>query len=153
MITDAQKADVRRHLGYGPMGNLTYLAGSMASYRFFVHHGLLEFRMNYLSAEEEAILLGGIDPDAPTNPNFIDPATDIVYQGYLPICNFLEGQIAVSTDSFDIQKAGSYESRPDEMNWRISLYNYWRTKLADFMYLPINQDKFNSTAPKVRLVV
>lgn len=147
MLTDTQKADVRRHLDYGTIGQGAD-GGSLQNYRFFQHHGLLEFRLNKLRPEEELILLGNGTPLTPVNPNFVDPATDVVHQGYLDICNFLEGQIAVATDSFDIKKAGSYESYSDETQKRKGLYNYWRVRMADFLLLPMNGTKFNQTSSK-----
>ena len=144
-LTDAQKADVRRHLGYGLFGD-TGNGGSFISYRFFVHHGLLEYRIQHLRAEEEVILLGSGDPDNPANPQILDQTNDVVYDGYLNICNFLEGQVGLASDNFDIKIAGDYEARMDEMQSRISLYNYYRLQMAKFLELPIRQYPYGGSA-------
>lgn len=142
MLTDLQKADIRRHLGYGPVGRDAN-GGSFISHRFHVWHGQMEFRIGALNDTEELILLGGTDDLNPTNPHFINPADDKVYQGYLPICNFLEGQIATCIDNLDIRRAGEYYARPDEMQAKIKLYAFWCHKMADFLYIPLNESKFN----------
>ncbi|MEJ0047578.1 MAG: hypothetical protein WDN04_16720 [Rhodospirillales bacterium] len=54
MLTDQQKTEIRRHCGYPAYGATP--AGNMG-WRFFVAYGALEFRMNNLSAAEEAVAL------------------------------------------------------------------------------------------------
>lgn len=63
-LTDAQKAQVRRHLKYDVIGLMTMspggasLGNAAAGYRYFTAYGRLEWRMNNLQTSEEAILLG-----------------------------------------------------------------------------------------------
>lgn len=63
-LTDAQKAQVRRHLKYDVIGLPIVSPGgaaygqASAGYRYFTAYGRLEWRMNALSPSEEAILLG-----------------------------------------------------------------------------------------------
>lgn len=138
-LTDTQKADVRRHLGFGPFG-MEIGGNSFIGYRFFQVEGQLEYRMNNFRPEEEAILVGtgNQPPLIPVNPNFQDPSTDIVYDGYLRICNFLEGAIATVTDNLDIEKAGDYTAAKLEMPNRIKLYRFWLLRMASFMGVASN---------------
>lgn len=133
-LTDTQKADVRRHLGFGPAGK-DVAGNSFIGYRFFLVEGQLEYRLNNMRPEEELILVGtgNQPPSLPSNPNFQDPSTDIVYDGYLRICNFLEGAIATVTDNLDIEKAGDYTAAKLEMPNRIKLYRYWCLRMASFL--------------------
>lgn len=137
-LTDAQKADVRRHLGFGPVGN-DPTGGSFISYRFFVTQGQLEFRIDRLSAEEEVILVGSGNPAAPANPFFKNPEDDSIIDGYLNICNFLEAQIALTTDNLDIKQAGDYHARQDEHTARARLYSWWCIRMAQFLYVALGK--------------
>jgi hypothetical protein len=136
-LTDSNKVQIRRHLGYGPLGN-TDSGGSMMGYRFFVHHGLLEYRLNHLTSTEEAVLTGANS----SNPSFVDLSTEVTLYGFLPILNFLEGKIGESSDNLDIEKAGEYTARKDEVDVRIKLYSVWVQKLAQYLWLPIAPGNF-----------
>ena len=125
-LTEQQKVDVRRHLGFGPIGNNPN-GGSFISYRFFVTQGQLEYRLLNLSPEEEKMLVGSGNPAAPTHPYFKNPEDDTIIQGYVNICNFLESQIALTSDNLDIEQAGDYHARQDEHSARARLY-VWRAK-------------------------
>ena len=63
-VTDAQKVQVRRHMGYPVIGlmNMSPAGGALgnaaAGYRFFQAYGLLEWRLNNLQVSEEAALVG-----------------------------------------------------------------------------------------------
>src|SRR6266850_3921450 len=138
-LTEAQRVDIRRHLGYGVIGNLP-LGGSFISYRFFVEQGLLEFRINALSPSEEAVLVGSATQPVvgvPLNPNFQDPDNDNVYDGYLNICNVLEGKIATASGNLDTDKAGMWTARKEEIAQRMWLYNIWCRRMAQYLYLPM----------------
>lgn len=137
MLTETQLVDVRRHLRYGPVGNLPE-GGSFISYRFFVEAGQLEYRLGHLSAAEELVLLGNGDDQNPVNPNYTDPTTSEVHQGYLNICNYLEGQVGVANDNYDIEKAGDYTARKNETSLRVKNYNWWVMRMAQFLMLRIN---------------
>lgn len=64
MLTDGQKVQVRRHLGYPVMGlyQVSPAGGTLgqaaAGYRFFQSFSFLEYKMNNLMPSEEASLLG-----------------------------------------------------------------------------------------------
>lgn len=139
MLTEAQKIDVRRHLGYGPKGNVP-TGGSFISYRFFVEQGLLEFRLDALSTAEETVLIGsGVQPvtGTPIFPNFQDPDNDNVYDGYVNICNVLEGKIAQSSGNLDTDAAGLWKARKEEIAQRTFLYNIWCRRMGQYLYLPM----------------
>ena len=151
MLSLLQKADVRRHLGFGPVGtNTAASGGSFIGYRFFVTQGLLEYRLNNLSIDEETILLGSGDSEHPANPNYLDPDSQTVVDGYLAICNILEGKIATATDNLDTVRAGEWHARQDEVQARDNLYRYWCTKMAQYLYLP--QGKPLGGSPKGMMV-
>lgn len=146
-FSEIVKTRIRFHLGYGPLGNLPNGA-SFSGYRFFVEQGLLEFRMLNLSATEESVIVGTGSQVSPIFPNFTDPDDDKVYDGYLPICDVLEGKVALASGDLDTSRAGEWYARPDEIEARVRLYNYWCRKLAQALYLPIGGgDPRHRTAP------
>lgn len=63
-VTDAQKVQVRRHLGYPVIGLMQQSPGGMSlgssatGYRFFQAYGYMEWRLNNLQMSEEAALVG-----------------------------------------------------------------------------------------------
>ena len=140
-LTEGQKADVRRHLGYGPLGNPAIVGATFISYRFFTIHGLLEFRLQALSVDEEKILVGpGVFP------KLTDQNTGTLYEGYVNICNFLESQIAESTDNLDTEKAGDWTASKKEINNRQKLYHFWTKKMSQFMYVPLSPTAFGESS-------
>ena len=52
-FTDSEKTDVRRFCGYGAFGGGQPLPAS--GYRFSTQYGVLEYKLNTLSAAEEAV--------------------------------------------------------------------------------------------------
>src|SRR5882724_6935529 len=136
-LTEAQRADARRHIGYGPVGAPQAGGGSFISYRFFVQQGLMEFRLSNLSVSEEALLVGTGSQVSPIFPNFTDDDTGTVYDGYLAICNVLEGKVAQASGNLDTDKAGEWTARKEEISHRVMLYNLWCRRLAQFLYIPL----------------
>lgn len=63
-LTDAQKIQVRRHMGYPVIGLMQLspggasLGSAAAGYRYFQAYGLMEYRMNNLQVSEEAAVVG-----------------------------------------------------------------------------------------------
>jgi hypothetical protein len=63
-VTDAQKVQIRRHMGYPVMGLMQFSPGgaslgtASSGYRFFQAYGLMEWRLNNLQVSEEAALVG-----------------------------------------------------------------------------------------------
>lgn len=91
-LTDAQKAQVRRHLKYDVIGLFQQspgggtLGNAAAGYRFFTAYGRLEWRLNNLQPSEEAILLGiavgGVAMVGP-QPNVGDTVSVTISSGIL----------------------------------------------------------------------
>lgn len=53
-LTDAEKTDVRRFCGYGAFGGGQPLPAS--GYRFSTQYGVLEYKLNVLSVDEESVV-------------------------------------------------------------------------------------------------
>lgn len=109
-FTDAQKTDIRRYCGYpaygaGPAG--------FQGWRFFQAYGLLEFRMNNLSAAEVAVV---------TN--------------YLTTLAMLECAIAEASSRLETSEAAVWTRNPYEVRERAALFDDWRRRLCAFLGLP-----------------
>jgi hypothetical protein len=123
-FTDAQKADIRRFCGYpaygaGPAG--------FQGWRFFTAYGLMEFRLNNLSAEEEGVV---------TN--------------YLAALGQLEGAITDTSGRLDTAQAAVWTRNPAELRERVALFDDWRRRLCGFLGLPPGPALGDGT---IRLVV
>lgn len=140
-LTDQQKTDVRRHLGYGPMGDSTFVQQSFQSYRYFHTTGVLEYRLKGLSTTEVTTLVGNGNPSAPVSPSIKNSETGEVIQGYLAICDYLESQIAATVECLDTLKAGEWTARNNPTEKRAALYNYWCRKMANFLGLPLGPER------------
>lgn len=70
--------------------------------------------------------------------DFAQPPNCTPVFGYVPILNVLESGIPSSSQNLDTRQADVWTSRPDEVQARVMLYNYWIGQLADFMGVPIN---------------
>lgn len=53
--------------------------------------------------------------------------------GYVPICNFIEGQVPASVINMDTAKADVWQARIKEFEQKAALYDYWCKHLADFL--------------------
>jgi len=109
-FTSAQAADIRRFCGYpaygaGPAG--------FQGWRFFTAYGLLEFRINNLSTDEENVV-----------------------SNYLVQLNVLEGAVTESGNRLDTAQASIWTRNPAELRERIALFDTWRRRLCGFLGLP-----------------
>ncbi len=109
-FTSAQAADIRRFCGYpaygaGPAG--------FQGWRFFTAYGLLEFRINNLSTDEENVV-----------------------SNYLVQLNVLEGAVTESGERLDTAQASIWTRNPAELRERIALFDTWRRRLCGFLGLP-----------------
>ncbi|MBW4024951.1 MAG: hypothetical protein HIU92_17780 [Proteobacteria bacterium] len=109
-FSDAEKTDIRRFCGYPAYG-----AGSSGfqGWRFFQAYGLLEFRMNNLSAAEEA-----------------------VSRTYLGTLRGLEAAVPQSAQSLDTDQAAVWTRNKDEVQDRFALLDEWRRRLCSFLGVP-----------------
>ena len=109
-FTSAQAADIRRFCGYpaygaGPAG--------FQGWRFFTAYGLLEFRINNLSPDEENVV-----------------------SNYLVQLNILESAVTESGNRLDTAQASIWTRNPAELRERIALFDDWRRRLCGFLGLP-----------------
>ena len=109
-FTDAQKTDIRRFCGYpaygaGPAG--------FQGWRFFQAYGLLEFRIDNLSAAEVAVV-----------------AT------YLATLATLEDAISDAGSRLDTAEAAVWTRNPNEVRERAGLFDDWRRRLCGFLGIP-----------------
>ena len=111
MLTDAEKVDVRRFCGYPVAGSTT--PNVMSSYRFLEVYGLMEFRLNHLSAAEEVIL-----------------------RSYLTQLTTLEAAILSASDNLDTDAASVWKHNPNEQRDRDALFDSWRERLCGYIGIP-----------------
>jgi len=110
-FSDSEKVAVRRHCGYPAYG-----AGSSGfqGWRFFQAYGLLEYRLNNMSAEEESV----------------------VRATYLANLTTLETAIVGASANLDTAKAAVWEWNSNEVRDRTALFDQWRRKLCGFLGVP-----------------
>ena len=110
MLTDQQKTDIRRFCGYpaygaDPAGNL--------GWRFYTAYGLLEYRMNNLSAAEIGVV-----------------------SGYLSTLAQLEMAVPTASENLDSDAAATWKHNRDEVKNRLYLLDEWRRRLCSFFGVP-----------------
>ncbi len=110
MFTDQQKTDIRRFCGYAAYGASP--AGNLG-WRFYTAYGLLEYRINNLSAAEMAVVLG-----------------------YLGTLSQLEVAVPSASENLDTEIAASWTHNPSEIADRLHLLDEWRRRLCSFLGIP-----------------
>lgn len=110
MFTDAETADIRRFCGYPAYGATP---SGFDNWRFFQVYGLLEFRINNLSAEEETVV-----------------------RRYLVQLAALEFAVPRAGDSLDTDQAAVWTRNPNEVRDRTALFDEWRRRLCGFLGVP-----------------
>ncbi|QMV32406.1 hypothetical protein 8G_00012 [Ralstonia phage Hyacinthe] len=110
-FTTAEKVDIRRYCGYPMFGGTP---SSFQSYRFFQAYGTLEYRMNNMLAEEEAV----------------------VRTTYLANLTTLETAIPSASANLDTDQAAVWVHNKREVADRDALFANWRRKLCEFMGIP-----------------
>lgn len=109
-LTDAEKADVRRFMGYPAFGTG---ASGFQSWRFFQAYGTLEYRMTNMA-----------------------PAEFQVVRQYLASLYILESAIPASSDNLDTDSAAVYTHNKNEVSDRTALFDMWCDRLCGFLGLP-----------------
>ena len=109
-LTDAEKTDARRFCGYPAYGAG---AAGQQNWRFYQAYGQLEFRLNNLSAAEEAIL-----------------------RRYLGTLAALETGIPNAAGNLDTEQAAVWSRNANEVRDRASLFDQWRGRLCGFLGVP-----------------
>lgn len=107
-FTNAERVDVRRFCGYGAFGGV---ASPAFGYRFFKSYGTLEFKLNNLAVEEEAV----------------------VRATYLPNLATLETAIFGASSNLDTDRAAVWTHNKREVADRTALYLQVRRQLCDFL--------------------
>jgi len=87
---------------------------SFQSYRFFTAYGTLEYRMNNMLAEEEAV----------------------VRTTYLANLTTLETAIPAAGANLDTDQAAVWKHNKNEVRDRAALFNKWRRDLCSFIGVP-----------------
>jgi Icc-related predicted phosphoesterase len=108
-FTDPEKTDIRRFCGYGAFGGGNPLPAS--GYRFSTQYGVLEYKMNNLSASEEIV------------------ARTI----YLANLATLETAIFGVSANLDTAKAAVWEHNKNEQRDRENLFNSTRRRFCGFL--------------------
>lgn len=108
-FTTAEKVDIRRFCGYGLYGTGTPLPAS--GYRFSTQYGTLEYKMNTLGAEEEAV----------------------VRTIYLANLATLETAIVGTSANLDTEQAAVWKHNKNELRDRTALFTQWRNELCAFL--------------------
>lgn len=107
-FTTAEKVDIRRFCGYPSFG-AQYNPAS--GYRFATQYGILEYKLNNLLTEEEAV----------------------VRTTYLANLATLESAIASSGGNLDTDAAAVWTHNKNEVRDRTALFNQWRNELCAFL--------------------
>lgn len=107
MLTDAEKVDIRRFCGYPAYGGTP---AGLQSWRFFQVYGLLEYRLNNLSAAEL-----------------------VIARRYIGTLTTLELAVPAVSAGLDTDQATAWTRNKDELNERIRLFDGWRRRLCGFL--------------------
>lgn len=110
-FTDTEKVNIRRYCGFPVYGGQPVQA---FGHRFFQHYGTLEFRMNNMLPEEEAV----------------------VRTTYLANLATLETAIVGASANLDTAQAAVWTHNKNEVRDREALYASWRRKLCAFIGIP-----------------
>ncbi|MCE3608069.1 hypothetical protein LXA47_31355 [Massilia sp. P8910] len=109
-LTDDEKTDIRRHAGFGVFGDE---ATQAFGYRFMQHYGTLEYKLNHMSASEEAVV-----------------------RSYLATLLDLEMAVPLASDNLDTDAAAVWTHNKREVRDRLDLFDVWRKRLCDFLGIP-----------------
>lgn len=114
MLTDAEKVEIRRYLGFPVFGQqLTPGFG----YRYNQEYLIFEYRLNNLQSAEE----------------------DQIRDKFLPKLRQLEEDIYGVRENSDTSRAAVWYRNSSELRERVQNFNYWSKQLADFLgVVPLN---------------
>lgn len=110
MLSDGEKTDARRYLGYPVFG--ADPSGNMG-WQFYQAYGAMEWRLDNLSSTEEAVL-----------------------RQYLGTLSTLELAIPGSGAGLDTGSAAGWVRNPAEVVERVRLFDDWRRRFGAFLGLP-----------------
>jgi hypothetical protein len=118
VLTDAEKTDVRRFMGYPAFGAG---ASGFQGWRFYQAYGLLEYRLNNLADAEGAVL-----------------------RSYLTTLRMLEQAVPDAGANLDTAQVAVWTHNPNELRERLKLFEVWRRRLCGFLGLPTGPDMVNT---------
>jgi hypothetical protein len=127
MLSDGEKTDARRFLGYPAHG--ADVSGSMG-WQFYQAYGAMEWRLDNLSSSEEAVL-----------------------RQYLGTLVTLELAIPGAGPGLDTGSAVGWVRNPAEVADRVRLFDDWRRRFAGFLGVPVGPALMSSGGSSVGLVV
>lgn len=109
-FNESERTDVRRFCGYPAFG-----AGvsGFQNWRFYQAYGLMEFRLNYLTGAEQAVV-----------------------RRYLAQLHQMETAIPTTAQGLDIAEAGPFVRNPQELRERTTMFDGWRRRLCGFLGVP-----------------
>ena len=110
MLLDSEKVDSRRFCGYPAYGAG---AAGFENWRFYQVYGLLEFRMNNLSSDEEGVV-----------------------RLYLAQLRGLELGVPRAAESMDTDQAAVWTRNRSEAQDRVRLLEGWSRRLCAFFGVP-----------------
>ena len=113
-LTDAEKPDVRRFMGYPAIGSD---ASGRSSWRFFTVYGQNEWRMNNLSPSELQRV-----------------------RQYLGQLHPLEDAVLGASGNLDTDQAAVWKRNRTEIADRVGLFDLWRRRLCGFLGMPPGPD-------------
>lgn len=108
---ESEKVDIRRFCGYSAYGSSST---GFSGWRYLTAYGTLEFKMNNLASEEEAV----------------------IRTTYLPALQTLELAIPGTGDNLDTDQAAVWYHNKNELRDRERLFDSWRRRLCGFLGLP-----------------
>jgi hypothetical protein len=109
-FNDIEKTDIRRFCGYPAYGGTPQ---GFNGWRFYQAYGTLEYRMQYLSGAEEAVV-----------------------RQQLATLHQLEAAIPAASATLDTEQAAVWTRNADEVRDRTRLFDDWRRRLCGFLGLP-----------------
>ncbi len=127
MLSEGEKTDARRYLGYPVHG--ADPSGGMG-WQFYQAYGAMEWRLANLSGAEETVL-----------------------RQYLGTLAALELAIPSSGAGLDTESAAGWVRNPGEVSERVRLFDDWRRRFAAFLGLPPGSAFSGASSTSVRLVV
>jgi hypothetical protein len=109
-FVNSEKVDVRRFCGYPAYGAG---AAGFQGWRFYQAYGLMEYRLNNMAPEEEAVV-----------------------RRYLGTLNVLESALAQASNNLDTDQAAVWTHNKDEVHDRTALFDDTRRRLCGFLGVP-----------------
>jgi hypothetical protein len=109
-FSERERTDVRRYCGFPAHGAG---ASGFQGWRFYQVYGLMEYRLNFLTGAEEAVV-----------------------REYLATLARLEAAVPAASAGLDTAQAAVWTRNPQELRERTRLFDDWRRRLCGFLGIP-----------------